>query len=111
MEHDAKNAGKTQPSISTSRRKLLKSAGVATLGLVAAPDLLLSRVARADSRHPGDVPKNAVQYQDTPKGNQKCSNCRAFIPGPTPSAKGHCTIVAGKVSPHGWCSAWSKASS
>lgn len=108
---DQKTAGKKQPTVSTSRRKLFKNAGVAAVGLVAGPELLMSSVAQADSRQPGNVPKSAVQYQDHPKGNEKCSNCQAFIPGPNPSAKGHCTIVRGKVSPKAWCNAWSKASS
>ena len=107
----SKSTTKTQPAISTSRRKLVKNAGLAALGLAVAPGLLLSRAARADSRQPGHVPKSAVQYQNKPKGNQKCSNCRFFIPGPKPDAMGHCTIVAGEISPNAWCSAWAAKSS
>lgn len=101
-----KRTGDTQTPISNSRRRLLKNAGVAALGLAVAPGLVFSRVAKADSRKPGNVPKSAVQYQGTPKGNQQCSNCRFFIPGAKPDAMGHCTIVAGEISPKGWCNAW-----
>jgi hypothetical protein len=39
----------------------------------------------------------AAGYQDRPNGGQRCSNCAHFQP---PAA---CKIVAGRVSPQGWC--------
>jgi len=111
MKSDEEQVKKAQSSYTTSRRTLLKNAGLTAVGLTVAPGLLLSRIAEADTHKPGNVPKSAVQYQSTPKGNQQCSNCRFFIPGPKPSAMGHCTIVTGKISPHGWCNAWAKKSS
>jgi hypothetical protein len=41
-----------------------------------------------------------VQYQPTPKDGAKCSTCVNFDP---PAA---CKIVAGKISPEGWCIAY-----
>ena len=43
-------------------------------------------------------PQQSARYQDHPNGSQRCSNCRQFQP---PSA---CKVVAGKISPDGWCS-------
>jgi hypothetical protein len=38
-----------------------------------------------------------AQYQPTPKGASRCDNCSQFL---APSA---CKVVAGKISPSGWC--------
>ena len=51
----------------------------------------------------GQVSKASVRYQDGPKGNQNCANCKLFE---APSA---CKNVAGPVSPQGWCAIWIKA--
>ncbi len=52
--------------------------------------------------------KSAVKYQNTPKGSQKCSGCKFFVPGKTSSAMGSCSIVNGSISPNGWCVAYTK---
>jgi hypothetical protein len=54
----------------------------------------------------GTVAKSAVQYQDHPKGSSFCANCANFIPSRKPGITGHCTIVAGDISPKGWCLAY-----
>jgi hypothetical protein len=46
--------------------------------------------------------QKAVEYQDTPKGDQQCSNCSLFQ---EPNA---CTLVDGEISPAGWCKFWVK---
>lgn len=43
------------------------------------------------------VTQAAAQYQDQPKGPQKCDGCAQFQP---PNA---CTVVQGTISPNGWC--------
>ena len=43
-------------------------------------------------------PQQSARYQDHPNGSQRCTNCRQFQP---PSS---CKVVAGKISPNGWCS-------
>ena len=43
------------------------------------------------------VAQAAAQYQDQPKGQQKCDGCVAFEP---PNA---CKLVQGTISPSGWC--------
>jgi High potential iron-sulfur protein len=87
-----------------SRRAVLKGAAAAA-GL-ATVSLAQIRVASAA----GAVPKAAMKYQDEPKGKQDCSNCVQFIPGKTPTAMGECKVVAGAVSPHGWCLAYAAKS-
>lgn len=54
----------------------------------------------------GTASKSAVQYQNHPKGTSACANCANFIPGKTPREVGHCTIVAGEISPKAWCLAY-----
>ena len=49
---------------------------------------------------PAKVSKASVQYQDQPKGVQKCGNCIQFI---QPNA---CKVVEGEISPEGWCAIW-----
>lgn len=51
------------------------------------------------------ISKQAVAYQETPKGNSKCGDCYLFA-GPNA-----CKNVDGEISPEGWCRLWSKKSS
>lgn len=48
------------------------------------------------------VAQNAAQYQPTPKGGQACAGCNFFV-GPN-----HCKLIAGEISPTGWCRLWAK---
>ncbi len=77
----------------TRRVILLHSAGCAA---GAAALLLPVRQAAAKMSQP------SVAYQDSPKGDQQCSNCSLFQ---EPDA---CTLVDGKISPSGWCKFWVK---
>lgn len=47
------------------------------------------------------VSKAQAQYQGTPKGDQKCSNCTFFI-----ADTNTCKVVEGEVSPNGWSALW-----
>ena len=89
-EHDSRKIG---------RRDMLKRAALVAAGLAAIPV-----IARAG----GTVPKAAMKYQDHPKGNEDCSSCMQFIPGKSPTAMGECKVVAGPISPKGWCVAYVK---
>ncbi len=60
-------------------------------------------VARVNSATANPMPKTAVAYQDTPKGDRQCSGCSLFV---APNA---CKNVAGDISPNGWCMLWRKA--
>jgi len=83
-----------------SRRSVLKGAALLA-GIAAIPV-----VAEAA----GSVSKAAMKYQDHPKGEQECSNCLQFIPGKSAAAMGECKVVAGEISPKGWCVAYVKKS-
>lgn len=82
------------PRRPVSRRVvLLHSVGCAA---GAAALLLPVRQAAAKMKQP------AAAYQDSPKGDQQCSNCSLFQ---EPNA---CTLVEGDISPAGWCKFWVK---
>jgi High potential iron-sulfur protein len=84
---------RTQSSVLSRRIILLRSAGCAA---GAAASLLPLRQAQAKMKQP------AVEYQDTPKGDQQCSNCSLF------QEPNECTLVEGNISPAGWCKFWVK---
>ena len=75
--------------VSLSRRALLGS----TTALAAAMTLAATGSSRAQQK----MSKQTAQYQDSPKGDQKCEGCRFFVGG------GSCRLVEGEISPNGWC--------
>lgn len=79
-----------------SRRSLLGGAicasGAATM-LVAAG----TQPAQA-----AKISQSVVKYQDSPRGEQTCGNCKLFV---APNA---CQTVDGTVSPNGWCMIYQK---
>ena len=77
------------PGASLSRRNLIR--GAAGLG-VGAGQRLSTREAAAQQ-----VSQRRAGYQGSPKNGQECSTCGNFEP---PAS---CKIVAGKISPKGWC--------
>jgi hypothetical protein len=76
----------------TRREALAKGVGV--LAVVAS----LTAVAPSTSEAQKKMAPKMVQYQQTPKKDQKCSVCLQFVP---PDA---CKLVEGKINPEGWCS-------
>ena len=52
------------------------------------------------------ISKQDAQYQSTPRGGEKCSDCQMFN-----AAHNSCQVVAGKIDPDGWCTMWVKKSS
>lgn len=89
----------TDKTFDPSRRRLFRQGAVIAGGAVLG-GLLLRTDASAQA---GTVPKATAKYQDKPHGKQKCQGCMQFIPGSSASAKGKCKIVAGSISPDGWC--------
>ena len=75
-----------------SRRAVL-SKSLRILGVVAG----LAMVAAAESDAQQKMAPKLVQYQQTPKNNQKCSICLHFV------APDSCKLVEGKINPEGWC--------
>lgn len=84
-----------------SRRAVLKGAALLAVATAAGTTEALAQ---------GKASKASMQYRDSPNGKQECSNCMQFIPGKTPKAKGSCKIVAGAISPSGWCIAYTPKS-
>lgn len=85
-----------------SRRDALKWLAVAAT-VATVPGLITSQESQARQ---AKVPKSALQYQDHPNGNQACDKCIHFLPGSTLDSRGACQVVAGSISPHGWCYAF-----
>jgi len=83
-----------------SRRNFQKKIGL--IAALAAPAVFVRR-ARADDL----VSPDSVSYQATPSDGSHCSLCKNFIPGATSAAMGTCKVVAGSVSPMGYCLAFS----
>lgn len=67
------------------------------LGQAAALPLWLALPARART---ATGSKEDFHYQDRPNGGKRCADCVQFIP---PAA---CQVVAGTISPDGWCMAF-----
>lgn len=55
----------------------------------------------------GKASKAAVNYQDTPMGDRQCSKCRNFIAAGTEAEGARCKVVAGPISPTGYCDLYS----
>jgi high potential iron-sulfur protein len=76
-------------------RRTIVTRGVACAAGAAA---LLAPLRQAAAK----MAQKGAEYQDTPKGDQQCSNCSLFQ---EPNA---CTLVDGEISPAGWCKFWVK---
>ena len=73
-----------------SRRSLLGRIGIAAV-------TVLSAVPIGSSFGMGTIPQLRARYQDSPKGDRQCSRCANFV------APSSCKLVAGAISPQGWC--------
>lgn len=78
----------TRRSPSVSRRVLLGYGAAFTATMLGGADGVRAQQKRS---------KEDVQYQESPKDDQKCADCRFFIEG------GSCQLVEGEISPNGWC--------
>lgn len=79
-----------------SRRSVLREAAL-LVGAALTASVVPSREALAQKSS-----QQAMQYQDKPNGDKRCSNCLSFI------APSSCAIVEGTVSSNGYCLAWAK---
>jgi hypothetical protein len=86
-------------SVRISRRALLHgsicASGAATIVAVAAIRPAAAQAAK--------ISPKVVKYQDSPKGDQMCSNCKLFV------APNSCQTVDGVISPNGYCTIYQKA--
>jgi hypothetical protein len=83
-----------KPKSATRRTILIGAATLSGLPLLA---------AAGSAQAAGTMPQTNAKYQLMPKGAQACSNCTYYIPGASAAANGQCKIVAGVISPHGYC--------
>jgi len=86
-----------QSSGKLSRRTII----VRSVACAAGAASLLGPVTEASAK----MAQKIAEYQETPKGDQQCSNCSLFQ---EPNA---CTLVDGEISPAGWCKFWVKKTS
>ncbi len=77
-----------------SRRRLFQTL-IGSAAVVGA-GLALVGIQSADAQ--SKTPKKVAKYQDHPNGGKECSKCRFFLPPQS------CQLVAGNISPNGWCS-------
>lgn len=89
---DATDTEKTEDRI--ARRGFLEGAAK----LLLAAGVVIGGVRSAKAADKAD--KAAVNYQDSPNGGAKCADCKFF------NGDGSCQLVAGDISPEGWCTAF-----
>lgn len=75
------------------------------LRMIAGVPLGLAMLVAATSEAMAKASQKGVRYQNEPKGDHNCANCRHFQP---PNA---CKLVEGEINPNGWCTVWAKAQS
>jgi len=81
-----------------ARRDALKKGAMVLAGAAAAGVVLRTQQAQA-----AKASQAVAMYQPKPHGQQECNRCVHFIPGKTATAIDTCQVVAGSISPHGWC--------
>ena len=77
-------------------------------GIIVLPAFAASFGALTLEAEAAKASQASVKYQNHPKGSQKCAGCRFFIKGKNAKANGACQVVAGSISPNGWCVSWAK---
>ena len=93
-QHNGVARLKRLAAIRLSRRSLLRTGCSVGGGVLAAA--AISGVAGAEAK----LPQNQVSYQDAPKGDKRCDRCVNY------EGNGSCRVVAGPISPDGWCRLW-----
>jgi len=81
-------------STALSRRTIVTRSVAGAAGVAVLFGLITEAAAKMSQK--------SVDYQDTPKNDQDCSNCSLF------QEPNSCTIVDGEISPKGWCKFWAK---
>ena len=85
----------TDDKTDTVTRREILAKGV---GVLAALSLTAVAASTSEAQQPKKMAQKLVQYQQTPKKDQKCSICLHFLPPDS------CKLVEGKINPEGWCS-------
>jgi len=77
-----------------ARRWALKRL-LAVGAFIGAGPAIAAKLAKAD-----------VKYQDKPNAGKECDDCIHFVADPHGKGRGTCQVVAGPVSAHGYCLAF-----
>jgi hypothetical protein len=90
----------------TTRRTLITLAGLAIPAAAARAQSLAPPSLETSTAAP--ITKDQVGYQDVPYQGKLCAQCVYFIFAEASSAvpASHCKLVAGPISPAGWCQIW-----
>ena len=83
-----------------SRRQLFTRTTTLAAGVAAAANVGLV----ASPAHATKVSKKIAGYQPSPKGSQHCAICTYYL------GNHKCRLVAGNISPNGWCTYFAKKS-
>jgi len=72
------------------------------------PDEYRTATAQAGAQRDPDAlsTKSALNYQDSPKNDQRCDGCQFYILDKNDDGMGACTLVEGNIDPAGWCSSY-----
>ena len=76
-----------------SRRRFLRLGAAAGSGAAIGLNLIGGSASAAAAK----MPKQTVNYQQTPNGQARCGTCSFF------QAPSGCTYVDGPINPSGWC--------
>jgi hypothetical protein len=90
---ESANAGSSR---SLSRRKFLK-VSVTSVAIAGAGGLSACMYSPSVMQAAGTTPKSEARYQDSPNRGRRCAGCTHF------QKPNGCEIVAGEISPDGWC--------
>jgi hypothetical protein len=90
------------PTISKTRLARLSRRSLLLEGIVCASGAA-TMLAATQPAQAAKISQNVVKYQESPKGEQMCSNCKLF------TAPNACQTVDGTISPNGWCIIYQKA--
>jgi len=82
-----------------SRRGLLRASTMAVGAAALFAAAMVSERAEA-----GNMRQKASGYQPTPNDGKRCDGCSLFV------APNSCKLVAGDISPQGWCRFYAKKS-
>ena len=83
-----------------TRISLLQKLAVAPLAIGA------FAVLKAQEADAAKTAQSAVMYVNHPNGAKKCSGCKFYIAAKGGKGNGACQIVAGSISPNGYCVAY-----
>jgi hypothetical protein len=83
-----------------SRGRLLQSLAIAPIAIGAFAAI------KAQEADAAKTAQSAVLYVNHPNGAKKCSGCKFYIAAKSGKGNGACQIVAGAISPNGYCVAY-----